>query len=152
MRRVARPGATIAAAVWDYAEGMTMLRAFWDAAASLDPAAAAHDEGRTMRVCHPDALTALWEGAGLGDVEVASARATARYDDFEDLWRGFELGVGPAGAYTTSLGPEPRAALRQALQRRLEPGEGAFELTARAWIVTGSVRDQLDPDARLVGD
>jgi ubiquinone/menaquinone biosynthesis C-methylase UbiE len=41
MRRVARAGATIGAAVWDYSGGMTLLRRFWDAAAAVDPAAAA---------------------------------------------------------------------------------------------------------------
>src|SRR6185369_8030614 len=35
----ARPGATIAAYVWDYAEAMELLRLFWDAAIALDPAA-----------------------------------------------------------------------------------------------------------------
>ena len=38
--RVARPGATIAAYVWDYAEKMEPIRAFWDAAiASIRPRA-----------------------------------------------------------------------------------------------------------------
>ena len=52
MRRVARPGAVVAACVWDYADGMTLLRRFWDAALRVDPeGAAAHDEGRVMRFC-----------------------------------------------------------------------------------------------------
>jgi ubiquinone/menaquinone biosynthesis C-methylase UbiE len=36
MARVARPGGTIAAYVWDYAEGMQMMRHFWDAAGEMD--------------------------------------------------------------------------------------------------------------------
>jgi len=36
MIRVTRPGGTIAAAVWDYGEGMEMLRRFWDEATALD--------------------------------------------------------------------------------------------------------------------
>jgi SAM-dependent methyltransferase len=47
MRRVAKPGGTVAGCVWDYADGMRMLRTFWDAAIELDPAAP--DEGETMR-------------------------------------------------------------------------------------------------------
>jgi hypothetical protein len=46
MRRVTRPGGKVASAVWDYADGMTLLRGFWDAAVALDPAAASLDEGR----------------------------------------------------------------------------------------------------------
>jgi ubiquinone/menaquinone biosynthesis C-methylase UbiE len=49
MRRVARPGGRVAACVWDYSGGMTMLRAFWDAALELDPDAP--DEGATMPFC-----------------------------------------------------------------------------------------------------
>ena len=35
--RVTRPGGTVAAAVWDYGEGMEMLRFFWDEAVALTP-------------------------------------------------------------------------------------------------------------------
>src|SRR5690349_17095418 len=35
--RVAAPGATIAAYVWDYTSGMAMMRHFWSAAAELHP-------------------------------------------------------------------------------------------------------------------
>ena len=39
-RRVTRPGGTVAGYVWDYADGMELLRRFWDAAVALDPSAA----------------------------------------------------------------------------------------------------------------
>src|SRR5215207_998079 len=53
MRRVAKSGGVVAAAVWDYADGMTFLRRFWDAARAIDPQAAARDEGQIMRYCSP---------------------------------------------------------------------------------------------------
>ncbi|MGH2841011.1 MAG: class I SAM-dependent methyltransferase, partial [Solirubrobacteraceae bacterium] len=40
MQRVTQPGGTVAAAVWDYAGEMALLRRFWDAAVALDPSAA----------------------------------------------------------------------------------------------------------------
>jgi SAM-dependent methyltransferase len=40
MRRVVRPGGTVAAAVWNSGGGMPHQRMFWDTAAMLDPAAA----------------------------------------------------------------------------------------------------------------
>ena len=40
MRRAARRDGTVAAYVWDYVDGMQMMRRFWDAAAALDPAGA----------------------------------------------------------------------------------------------------------------
>jgi ubiquinone/menaquinone biosynthesis C-methylase UbiE len=43
MARVARPDGTVAAYVWDYADGMQLIRCFWDAATALDPGAAQLD-------------------------------------------------------------------------------------------------------------
>jgi ubiquinone/menaquinone biosynthesis C-methylase UbiE len=137
MRRVARPEGTVAACVWDYASGMTLLRAFWDAAVALDPAAAEHDEGRVMRHCSPGELEELWRSAGLADVGTGELTATASYSDFDDLWSPFPEGVGPSGAYCASLAPERRAALREELGRRLGVREGPFELSARAFAVSG---------------
>jgi hypothetical protein len=36
MARAVRPGGTVACYVWDYAGGMQMMRAFWDAAVALE--------------------------------------------------------------------------------------------------------------------
>jgi SAM-dependent methyltransferase len=137
MRRVTRAGGTVAAAVWDYAGEMTLLRRFWDAAVALDPAAADRDEGRCMPFCTPGELTALWSGAGLADVRVAPVVVSAGYDGFEDLWRPLELGVAPSGAYAAGLPPTRREALKHELRRRLGAGDEPFRLTARAWIATG---------------
>jgi len=137
MQRVTRPGGTVAAAVWDYAGEMTLLRRFWDAAVALDPSAADRDEGRCMPFCTPAELGGLFSTAGLADVRVAPVVVAAGYDDFEDLWRPLELGVAPSGAYATSLPSDQRTALKADLRRRLGVGDEPFRLTARAWIATG---------------
>jgi SAM-dependent methyltransferase len=137
MRRVTRPGGTVAAAVWDYAGEMTLLRRFWDAAVALDPAAVELDEGRRMPFCTPEELRELWTGGGLAEVNVEPVVVSAAYDDFEDLWRPLELGVGPSGAYAAGLPPERRAAFKEELRRRLRVASDPFRLTARAWVATG---------------
>jgi SAM-dependent methyltransferase len=139
MRRVTRPGGTVAAAVWDYAGDMTLLRRFWDAAVALEPAAADLDEGRCMRYCEPYALGDLWSAAGLDDVRVTDAVVAAGYDGFEDLWQPLEQGVGPAGAYAAGLPAEARAALKDELRGRLGVDAEPFSLTARAWLAVGRV-------------
>jgi SAM-dependent methyltransferase len=141
MARVTRRGGTVGAATWDYADGMTLIRAFFDAAISLDPAAIEHDEGRHMRYCQPDELAQLWRDCGLQQVTVGEAIVEAAYDGYDDLWQPLEHGVGPAGAYVVSLAPEPRAELRTALRERLGVGDEPFSLTARAWLVLGAVAD-----------
>jgi SAM-dependent methyltransferase len=139
MQRVTRPGGTVAAATWDYAGEMTLLRRFWDAAVALDPSATDRDEGRCMPFCTPEQIRALWSAADLSDIEVSPVVVAADYDGFEDLWSPLELGVGPSGAYATSLPPERRSALKQELRDRLGVADGPFRLTARAWAVTGVV-------------
>jgi ubiquinone/menaquinone biosynthesis C-methylase UbiE len=140
MSRVTRPGGTVAGCVWDYGDGMTMLRTFWEAAAALDPERATpRMESHTMRFSRPEELGGLWENAGLTEVEVSPIVAEASYDDFDDLWAPFPTGVGPAGAYAASLDDEARAALRDEFARRLGDPEGPFQLTARAWCAVGHV-------------
>jgi SAM-dependent methyltransferase len=135
MRRVARR--TVSSCVWDYAGEMTMLRAFWDAALELDPAAP--DEGRTMRHCSPDELAALWWRVGLRDVQTRALEVAAAYEDFDDYWSPFPAGIAPSGVYCASLDENARVALRQACFRRLGSPSGPFTLIARAWFVRGNV-------------
>jgi len=135
MRRVVRPGGVVAACTWDYASGMQLLRAFWDAALALNHAAA--DEARVMRHTDPDSLRALWVRSGLRDVETAPLVVQVQYASVEDLWQPFLGGVGPAGAYTVSLDARDQAALREECLRRLGSPEGSFVLSARAWAVRG---------------
>jgi SAM-dependent methyltransferase len=140
MARVARPGGIVASCVWDYAAEMTLLRAFWDAAREVDPQrAATADEGVVMRWCADGELAALWRDAGLDDVRFRSLTVSAAYTGFDDLWSPLPTGVAPSGAFCKSLDDERRTALRDAYRRRLGVGDDAFELTARAWAVTGTV-------------
>ena len=145
MQRVTRPGGTVAAAVWDYAGEMTLLRHFWDAAVALDQSVADRDEGRCMPFCTPAELGELWSAAGVADVEVAPVVVAAGYEDYEDLWRPLELGVAPSGAYAASLAPDRRAALKEELRQRLGIGDGSFRLDARAWVVTGRATHERTP-------
>jgi SAM-dependent methyltransferase len=139
MCRVTRPGGAVVACVWDYAGEMTLLRTFWQVAAEVDPArAAATDEAAIFRGFDPDGLMRLWRSAGLEGVRTGPLVVRASYTDFEDLWSPLPAGVGPAGAFCTALDRERRAALHDALRRALDVPEGPFELTARAWAVTGT--------------
>ena len=74
-RRVVRPGGVVAACVWDFAEGMQMLRHFWDAALVLNPTA--EDEARTMRFGREGEVSDLFRSAGLADVEESTLAVNA---------------------------------------------------------------------------
>jgi ubiquinone/menaquinone biosynthesis C-methylase UbiE len=135
MRRVVRPGGTVAACTWDYSAGMTMLRTFWDAARALDPEAP--DQARTMRLHDPSELQELWLRAGLEAVEAETLVVESSYRDFDDYWEPFTSGVGPGGAYCSSLDPDRRRLLREECRRRLGNPDGGFTLGATAWAVKG---------------
>jgi SAM-dependent methyltransferase len=138
MARAVRPGGTVAAYVWDYAEGMALMRRFWDAAVALNPAAEELDEGRRFTLCHPAPLEALFSQAGLQSVEVQPLVVATPFRDFDDYWSPFLGGQGPAPGYAMALHEDDRAALRERLRAALPAGPGgAIELGARAWAVRG---------------
>ena len=136
----AGPDGLVGAYVWDYAGRMELIRRFWDAAIELDPAAAVHDEGRRFPICAPEPLEHLFVGAGLVEVAVRAIDVPTRFADFEDYWRPFEAGTGPAPAYARSLSDAARAALRERLRAALpSSGDGTVGMSARAWAVRGRV-------------
>ena len=140
MKRVVKPGGSVAACTWDYQDGMTMIRAYWDSAHEVVPDEAAEfDEGKTMRYATLEELTGLWETVDLEAVEGGELSVTVAYEDFDDLWAPFPTGIGPAGAFCASLEPEQQRALRSAYSRNLGDPEGRFELSARAWYAVGRV-------------
>jgi SAM-dependent methyltransferase len=143
MRRVVRPGGVVAACTWDFESGMTMLRAFWDAAVAVDPRGAAQAGAldRT-RLCDPGELRELWARVGLVEIDTGALVVVADYADFDDFWRPFAAGVGGSGAYCASLDAATQDALREEVRRRLGSPTGPFHLTARAWYVLGRRRDK----------
>ncbi len=139
--RAAKPGGVAAAYVWDYSGGMAMMRHFWDTAAQLDPAAAELHESVRFPLCQPEPLRALWAGAGLDRVASEAIEVATVFADFDDYWRPFLGGQGPAPGYVASLSEEDRDTLRELLRTRLPVREdGSIPLTARAWAVRGVKR------------
>jgi hypothetical protein len=140
MVRVARPGALIAAYIWDYAGQMPLVRTFWQAASALDPAASAHDRATRYPHFQPEPLSALFADAGLRAVEVHPIDLPMPFRDFDDYWQPFLLGgSSPAQRYVTALPEEQRLALREHLRSTLPiAADGSIPLVARAWAVQGT--------------
>ena len=138
MRRVARKGGVVGAYVWDYAEGMQLMRHFWDAAVALDPKVSDIDEVRRFPHSRPEPLKELFLGAGFHHVEVISIEVPTDFRDFDDYWSPFLGGQGPAPSYLISLSDERRAALRERIRVGLPfAADGSIHLVARAWAVRG---------------
>jgi hypothetical protein len=128
MKRVTRPGGTIAAALWDIAGQMEMLRIFFDEAGATE-----HHDERLTALLQPGALAALVRKSGFADVDEQALDLKMHFTSFDDYWSPFLLGVGPAGAHVASLTAADRDALAARLRMRL--GDGPFDLKGRAWAV-----------------
>jgi SAM-dependent methyltransferase len=132
MARVTRRDGTVAACVWDHGGGRGPLSPFWEAVHELEP-----DVGDESRLpgAREGHLTALFEAAGLGDVEETSLSVSVEHPTFDEWWEPFTLGVGPAGAYAAGLDADRRRIVRDRC-RGLLPDE-PFVVTAWAWSARG---------------
>lgn len=118
MKRIARTTGTVAVHVWDSpGGGGEFMRAFWRAAVALDPAARDLTEDRRFPFCTRDGLVALAEQAGSD--RPTAIEAPSIFPDFDDCWRPFTLGAGPAPGDCASLAPDARERLKRRLHESL---------------------------------
>jgi len=140
MRRVARVGATVAAAVWDARGGFVANRLFHDTAAALDPAAAVRRARNFTRpMTRPGELAAAWRRAGLAGIETAELAIRMEFASFDDYWAPY---LGKDGAeYIATLDEPAVARLREAVRSAYLDGEpdGPRSYVAVAWAVKGIV-------------
>ena len=148
MARVARPGATVTACVWD-SRTMPLLRSFWDAALEVAPErAGAIDDGRRVGYERQAELGTLFETCGLTGVTTGELLVDASYQSFDELFRPFAAGVGHSGACFTSIDKDQQVRLREGAHRRVGSPEGSFTLTARAWTASGIRSETVMPSTR----
>lgn len=142
MRRVTRPGGTVAAAVWDAAGGMPAQRMFWDTAAMLDESAlAARAKAFSRPGVRAGDLAALWRGAGLIDIDDRSLFIRMDYTSFEDYWSPFLGGEGGPAAFLVALDAPQRETLEKHVRSAYLAGasDGPRSFAAAAWSCRGTV-------------
>jgi SAM-dependent methyltransferase len=142
MRRVTRPGGTVAAATWDTRGGFVAFRMIFDTAAMLDRSG---NERRakiyTRPMTRPGELAQAWRGAGLADVVQSMLTIRMDFASFTDFWAPAEGKDGPVADYVGSLDADAKARLRGAVELAYLDGEpdGARSYAATAWVVKGKV-------------
>ena len=138
MGRVLTSGGRATAYVWDYAEGMQMLRLFWDAAIAENPQAASLDEGARFPLCEESALSRCFTKAGMKEVTTGEVEIRTLFANFDDFWGPFLGQQGPAPSYVSSLTKDECVRLRERLRSALPAGpDGSIDLSARAWVCQG---------------
>ena len=142
LRRVARPGATVGAAVWDLRGGFITNRMFFDSAAALFPGA---NERRarnyTRPMTRPGELAGAWRAGGLEDVHDTMLTIRMEFASFDDYWTPYEGKDGPVAEYMATLDAAQKQRLREVVRAAYLDGEadGPRSYAATAWAARGTV-------------
>jgi ubiquinone/menaquinone biosynthesis C-methylase UbiE len=140
MMGVTIEGGIVAAYIWDYGGKMEFLKKFWDTASELDPNSAHLHEGIRFRDSTGRALRELFKRAGLKNIKTAPIEISTHFQNFDDYWKPFFGGQGPAPSYVLSLNEPDRKNLRDILYKKLPiQADGSIIMTARAWAARGTV-------------
>ncbi|GAA1476614.1 hypothetical protein GCM10009623_10600 [Nocardioides aestuarii] len=134
MIRVTRPGGTVAATVWQHADGVGPLTPFWRGVRDVVPEATGEN---TMIGTARGQLVTLFDECGLSDVREGALEVSLEFGDFESWWEPFTHGVGPAGEFYAAQPEERRERIRAACAGRL--GHAPFTVVGQAWCARGTV-------------
>ena len=134
MARVTRRERIVAACVWDHAGERTPVSTFWRAARDLGLPTQDESALAGAREGH---LVELFKASGLRDVEQSELVARVDYSSFDDWWKPFSFGVGPAGAAYAALSADQKERVRERCEALLPPAP--FELASFAWAARGIV-------------
>lgn len=142
MRRVARPGAVVGAAVWDARGGWVANRLFFDTASVMYPEAAERRaRNYTRPLTRPGELAAAWRAAGLRDVMESLLCIRMDFASFADYWAPYLGRDGPGAEYVRTLNDADRSRLEDAVKAAYLDGEadGPRSYAALAFAVKGTV-------------
>lgn len=140
MRRVARSGAVVGAAVWDVRGGFAANRMFFDTAAALDARAVElRGKNYTRPMTRPGELASAWRTAGFLDISETVLQIRMEFASFADYWAPYLGKEGPAAEYVGSLNDEERSRLEAAVRAAYLDGDpdGPRSYAALAWAVKG---------------
>jgi ubiquinone/menaquinone biosynthesis C-methylase UbiE len=129
MRRIAKPGGTVAVCMWDR-RGMEMLAAV----ARTQQALGSETSTAEARVMYRsrEEIESLF-GDGFADLRTELLETDGSYTGFDEFWSALGGGAGPAGAWLAALAGEQREAARADVYRQLGEPDGPFTLRAKAW-------------------
>ena len=129
MRRVVKPGGTVAVCMWDR-DGMEMLAAIHRAQSAL-AADSPDTEARTLYRTREEIESLFVDG--FESVETELLEVESGYTGFGEFWDAVRGGAGPAGQWAAALEGDALAAAHDELHRQLGEPSGAFRLVGRAW-------------------
>ncbi|APO72184.1 SAM-dependent methyltransferase protein (plasmid) [Rhizobium gallicum] len=140
MRRVLRPRAAAAAAVWAWG-GMPSWRLFWDVVLAIEPEAAGNGVPTARRpLTEEGELRSVFEAAGFTGLADTKLTIVMDYTSFDDFWYPTVYGQGAFAAFFDALPEARRVRLRDAVRAAyLADGpDGPRGFLSFAWAVRGT--------------
>ena len=139
MRRVTRPGGTVALYLWDYREGMEPFARLWEAIIAVEPATKDSVPYRKLAGMSLQSLENLFIAAGFSDITTTVLNVPIQIESFAHYWNWIEGGQGSAPSFAMALDPTRQAAVRHKLRTLVHENEGGpLDLNARALAIQGS--------------
>lgn len=136
MARVVRPGGQILAYLWDFVgHGFP----FEPIQAGLRAASIPYDRPPHAEISTLPAMRALWENAGLEQIESRAITVRRSFASFEEFWEIKTVGTNLSGPLA-QLTPDALASLQQGLRAKFpQDAEGRVSYTATANAIRGRV-------------
>jgi ubiquinone/menaquinone biosynthesis C-methylase UbiE len=132
LARVTRPGGVVATVMW-VVEGVEMINALNEIRKRLSP-----DQASVATAYRDEAsLRALFEEAGLRDVETTQIEVSVDYETVDELWEPAIRVGGPGGPAVDSYTPEQLVQGRAIFEEALGNPTGRYELKGVAAAVRG---------------
>jgi ubiquinone/menaquinone biosynthesis C-methylase UbiE len=137
MRRVVKPGGTVAAYMWDLPGGGLPFYPIYGAMKSMNLTAPMPP---SMDALRREVMEQLWRDAGLEAIETEVFRIPVTFTSFDEFWTANTLPVGPLGKYIETLDADTKQDLQTRLEQRLTRGpSGSIAYEAFANAVRGRV-------------
>lgn len=137
MKRIVKPGGTIAAYAWDImAPGGFPMGPMQEELRVLGRKPLLPPSAEVSRM---DTLRAVWADAGLTDIATREITVARTFENFEDFWATVQIAVSMAQAIR-EMNPEDTAQFKSRLRARLPAdASGRITYTSRANAVKGRV-------------
>jgi SAM-dependent methyltransferase len=142
MRRVTRPGGTVASGIFDYWGGLSAADLVCDTASVLDEGMrSVRDHRKSRPLVWANGQAEVWRHAGLEDVVEVPIVISFDYASFADYWSSFSTGPGAVGQRVEALSAKVHAEVERNVRAGylagLPDGPRSFAIIVRA--VRGAV-------------